>query len=56
MTSMIKANGNLLAFFERPVSAVLGVVTLVVWGWILLAQLRSMRRSTRPPHDPALIR
>lgn len=56
MTSMIKANGNLLAFFERPVSAVLGVVTLVVWGWILLTQLRSMRRSTRPPHDPALIR
>ncbi len=28
VTSMIKADGNLLAFFERPVAATLGVLTL----------------------------
>jgi TctA family transporter len=31
VTSMIKADGNVLAFFERPVAGVLGVVTLMVW-------------------------
>ena len=31
VTSMIKADGNALAFFERPVAGVLGVVTLLVW-------------------------
>lgn len=31
MTSMIKANGDLLAFFERPIAAVLGLVTLAIW-------------------------
>lgn len=31
MISMIKAQWNLLAFFSRPASLVLGVVTLVVW-------------------------
>jgi len=33
VTSMIKADGNLLGFFERPIAAVLGVVTLLVWLW-----------------------
>jgi TctA family transporter len=39
VTSMIKADGDVLAFFERPVAGVLGVVTLLVWvsplvmGW-----------------------
>jgi TctA family transporter len=37
--SMIKAEGNWLAFFERPIAGTLGVVTLLVWlsplalGW-----------------------
>jgi TctA family transporter len=31
VTSMIKANGNFLAFFERPVSAALGVATMLIW-------------------------
>lgn len=31
MTSMINANGNLLAFFERPIAGVLGVITILVW-------------------------
>lgn len=40
VTSMIKADGNLLVFFERPISAGLGVLTFVIllWpaaGWLL---------------------
>ena len=31
ITSMIKADGSYLAFFERPIAAVLGVVTLAIW-------------------------
>jgi len=31
LTAMIKSDGNLLAFFERPIAAVLGVVTIAVW-------------------------
>ncbi|MBK7792474.1 MAG: tripartite tricarboxylate transporter permease [Betaproteobacteria bacterium] len=31
VTSMIKADGNLLAFFARPVAASLGVLTLLAW-------------------------
>jgi TctA family transporter len=31
VTSMIKADGNLLAFFTRPVAATLGVLTLLTW-------------------------
>lgn len=38
VTSMIKSDGNLIAFFERPVAAVLGVLTLCVWFLPLLLQ------------------
>jgi putative tricarboxylic transport membrane protein len=31
VTSMIKADGNLFAFFERPLAAGLGVLTLAAW-------------------------
>jgi TctA family transporter len=31
MTSMIKSNGNPVAFFERPVAAILGVITIAIW-------------------------
>jgi putative tricarboxylic transport membrane protein len=39
MMSMIRADGRLLAFFDRPIAATLGVVTLLVWagvvgGWL----------------------
>lgn len=31
VTSMIKADGNLLAFFDRPIAAGLGVATILIW-------------------------
>ena len=40
-SSLIKADGQFLAFFERPIAAALGAVTLLIWGWPLL------RRATR---------
>ena len=42
VTSMIKSDGNLLAFFERPVAATLGVMTLAVWFLPIL--MRRLRR------------
>src|SRR5205814_3868389 len=36
ISSMIKSDGHLLAFFGRPIAATLGVVTLLVWFWPLL--------------------
>jgi putative tricarboxylic transport membrane protein len=42
VTSMIKSDGDLGAFFERPVAATLGVLTLLVWFLPLL--MRRMRR------------
>ena len=43
VTSMIKADGNLLAFFERPVAAGLGVVTLMVLALPLFQAIRRRR-------------
>ncbi len=42
VTSMIKSDGNLLAFFSRPVAATLGVLTLAVWFLPLV--IRRLRR------------
>ena len=48
MTSMIKADGSFLAFFERPIAGTLGVVTIVVWGLVLYKGLRSLLSPPRP--------
>lgn len=45
ITSMIKAEGDLLAFFERPIAAVLGIVTLLVWGFTLWRARRTPARQ-----------
>jgi len=36
ISSMIKADGRLLAFFERPIAGGLGALTLAVMAWPLL--------------------
>jgi putative tricarboxylic transport membrane protein len=43
MTSMIKSDRAFLAFFERPIAGVLGVLTLLIWAAMLW---RGMSRST----------
>jgi TctA family transporter len=42
VTSMIKAGGNPLAFFDRPIAAFLGVATILLWlSPLVLRALRS---------------
>ncbi len=43
-SSLIKADGNFLAFFERPIAGVLGAVTIVIWMWPWVQPL--LRRPT----------
>ena len=48
ITSMIKADGNLLGFFERPIAAGLAVCTLLLWsvsGWLALRRHLRRRES-----------
>ena len=48
VSSMIKADGRLLGFFERPIAAALGVAAILVWLWPLVSWLRSQRRAAAP--------
>ncbi|SES19559.1 TctA family transporter [Tranquillimonas rosea] len=42
MVSMMKAQGDLTGFFDRGTAAVLGVVTLAVWGLLLFRAAREV--------------
>jgi TctA family transporter len=42
VSSLIKSDGNVLAFFGRPIAATLGAITLLIW---LLPVIRSRRRA-----------
>jgi putative tricarboxylic transport membrane protein len=46
-SSLVKADGNFLVFFERPIAGVLGAVTLLIWAWPVLR--RVLRRSDSAP-------
>jgi TctA family transporter len=35
MTSMIKSDGNFIAFFTRPIAGTLGAMTLLLWAYML---------------------
>ncbi len=43
VTSMIKSDGNVLAFFERPIAATLGALTLA--AWFLPPVVRRLRQT-----------
>jgi len=47
VNSMIKANGNPMAFFERPISAFLGVATLIILLWPVGAWLWKSKHAFR---------
>jgi TctA family transporter len=47
MVSMIKSDWDLTVFFQRPVSAVLGVITVILWSSPFIAALRSWRRESK---------
>jgi putative tricarboxylic transport membrane protein len=46
-SSLVKADGNFLVFFERPIAGVLGAVTLMIWLWPVLR--RMLRRAGALP-------
>ncbi|HEX6111824.1 MAG TPA: tripartite tricarboxylate transporter permease [Geminicoccaceae bacterium] len=52
MTSMIKGGGDLGHFFSRPIAAVLGVITLAIWGWVIVGWFIGAMRSRRAPVGP----
>jgi TctA family transporter len=43
-SSLVKADGNFLAFFERPIAGALGALVLLIWGWGLLRVLQGRRQ------------
>ena len=45
ITSMIKADGNVQAFFERPIAGALGVSMMLIWLWPLLKRALPNRTS-----------
>jgi TctA family transporter len=45
ITSMIKSDGRFLGFFERPIAAALGIVTILVWLWPVARRLAARRRA-----------
>jgi putative tricarboxylic transport membrane protein len=45
-SSLVKADGNFLVFFERPIAGTLGAVTLLIWLWPVVRNL-SQRRVSR---------
>lgn len=48
MKSVIKADGNLLEFFARPIAGTLGTITLLVWVLMIVLSLRqSFKTRTR---------
>jgi putative tricarboxylic transport membrane protein len=53
ITSMMKSDGQLAGFFERPIAAVLGVLTVLIWGWVLVGtMLPWWRRRAAPATEP----
>jgi TctA family transporter len=48
VTSMIKADGSVMAFFERPIAAALGVLTILVWLSPLVINRRGRADAARP--------
>ena len=42
---MIKSDGTLLAFFERPIAAGLGIALIAIWVSLLVGALRRWRRA-----------
>jgi TctA family transporter len=47
ITSMQFSHGDLLGFFERPIAAVLGVITLSLWAFMLYGMVRDVIRRRR---------
>jgi putative tricarboxylic transport membrane protein len=54
ITSMIKSDGNLLAFFSRPIAATLAVVTILVWVMPVVMTLLKKKIALPIPPEAGL--
>ena len=43
--NMIKTDGNLIAFFGRPIAGTLGIATVLIWAIMILRLLRPAPRK-----------
>jgi putative tricarboxylic transport membrane protein len=48
MTSMIKADGAFTAFFQRPIAGTLGVLTALLWAFMMWQTMRRRPASEMP--------
>lgn len=48
VTTMIKADGDLVAFFERPIAAGLGIVVILIWALSLYGWVKGQKRPLAP--------
>ena len=53
MTSMIKADGNPLSFFERPIAATLGIMTVLIWATMAWRAFTGRRATVAPSEADA---
>jgi putative tricarboxylic transport membrane protein len=49
----MKADGNLLAFFDRPIAATLGVITIGIWVLVAGGAARRWWRGRTPAAAPS---
>jgi len=47
MVSMIKSEWDLTVFFHRPISAMLGVITIILWTSPFIGALRARRQADK---------
>jgi TctA family transporter len=46
ISSMIKSDGNFIAFFNRPIAGTLGVLTILVWSMPIVMRLLRKKQIT----------
>ncbi|MBK5206956.1 MAG: tripartite tricarboxylate transporter permease [Polaromonas sp.] len=46
ISSMIKSDGNVIAFFDRPIAGTLGVLTILVWSMPIVMRLLRKKQIT----------
>ncbi len=50
MTTMLKSQGDLIAFFSRPIGGTIGVITILIWT--LAIGLKAVRGTSKPDDKP----
>lgn len=54
MQAMIAQQGDLTAFFARPIAATLGVITILIWAAPVISAIRRWRQRRRAGDDAAI--